>query len=89
MKHTVHVNEVSNERRSEDAVVSLATVLEKFGGYEFDFELADGSRAPVSLASLRGKDPASTFVTIAVESKAETKKEYEQFEAAASARHDR
>lgn len=40
MKHTVHVNEVSNERRSEDAL-SLATVLEKFGGYEFDFELAD------------------------------------------------
>jgi hypothetical protein len=93
MKHKVKVREVKKEEHAalttdgRPGFISLRQVTENFGGFEFDFELADGTKVPVSLEKYRGRDLDSTQLLIEIESKPENEKDAADFHARADARH--
>lgn len=91
--HKVKVREVRTEEHAELTIdgrpgfISLRQVTVNFGGFEFDFELADGTKVPVSLEKFRGRDLDSTYLRIEVESKPENDKDHADSETRADARH--
>jgi hypothetical protein len=93
MQHKVRVREVHKSERDQlgpqerPTYISLEQLVTSFGGYEFDLELSDGTKVPVSVKQFLGRDPGTTFLSVEVESRPENEKDSEEFEARAQARH--
>jgi hypothetical protein len=92
MKHQVKVSEVpsgdllSTESDDSPQFISLRQVIDRFGGYEFELELADGTMVPGSLEEYRGRDPDATYLRIEVESTPESEQDAADFDARAETR---
>ncbi|WP_152642612.1 hypothetical protein [Pseudarthrobacter chlorophenolicus] len=93
MQHKVKVREVHKNERDEigpqdrPPYISLEQLVSSFGGYEFNLELSDGTKVPVSVRQFMGRDPRTTFLRVEVESRPENEKESAEFDARAQARH--